>query len=290
MLIAEQGSPQWFAARKGRVTGSNVGAILGCSPFRTRDEVMRDMVRDFFGAETEFTGNVATQWGNVNEETARGEFEMITGHTVKLTGFHPFEDWLGASPDGLIGDCSIVEFKCPFGIRKDKAPVFKTVEEQPHYYAQMQIELLCTGRDRCFFFQWTPHGHHLFVVPKSDKWLVQHMPILQKFYNEFLEEIKAPQVHLEPKRAEIDTPRALQMISEYDDLVEAIERADERKKELLAKIVEVAGGKNAVFGGRNLTLVQRDGSISYAKAVKELMPNVSLEKWRGKPTSYWMLK
>ena len=93
MLIAEQGSPQWFAARKGRVTGSNVGAILGCSPFRTRDEVMRDMVRDFFGAETEFTGNVATQWGNVNEETARGEFEMITGisqrgeRLLRLRGF-----------------------------------------------------------------------------------------------------------------------------------------------------------------------------------------------------------
>ncbi|MNY55396.1 hypothetical protein D3C86_1913700 [compost metagenome] len=41
--------------------------------------------------------------------------------------------------------------------------------------------------------------------------------------------------------------------------------------------------------GRNLTRVTRSGSVSYAKAIKELAPDADLSKWTGKPTSYWKL-
>ena len=80
------------------------------------------------------------------------------------------------------------------------------------------------------------------------------------------------------------------MGAEWDELTEASERAEERKKDLLAQMVQAAGNRNAVFAGRNLTLTKRQGSIAYAKAIKELMPNADLEKWRGKPTEYWGLK
>ena len=50
----EQRSTEWFAARKGRVTGSSVGAILGLSPFMSPDDVMRRMVRERNGAASEF--------------------------------------------------------------------------------------------------------------------------------------------------------------------------------------------------------------------------------------------
>jgi hypothetical protein len=91
-------------------------------------------------------------------------------------------------------------------------------------------------------------------------------------------------------RPVIDTPRALQMVAEYNDLEDAIAQAKERKDEIMESIVEMCGGRNAVFGGKNLTKVEKSGAISYAKAIKELMPDADLEKWRGKPTSYWMLK
>jgi hypothetical protein len=55
-------------------------------------------------------------------------------------------------------------------------------------------------------------------------------------------------------------------------------------------MVKIAGGRNAVFAGRNLTLTKRVGSVAYAKAIKELMPDADLEKWRGKPIEFWGLK
>ena len=67
IMTEEQRSPAWFEKRKGRVTGSIVGAILGLSPYMTRADAMRSMVRAAIGAPSEFTGNVATEYGTMHE-------------------------------------------------------------------------------------------------------------------------------------------------------------------------------------------------------------------------------
>ena len=116
------------------------------------------------------------------------------------------------------------------------------------------------------------------------------VPQLRDFYEEYLTAIERPDDYLEEKRMVIDTPRAMQMVAEYDDLLTAIEKAEERKKELLQAMVDMAKGKNAVFAGRKLTKTERQGSISYAQAIKVLAPGANLEPWRGKPSSFWSLK
>jgi len=49
----------------------------------------------------------------------------------------------------------------------------------------------------------------------------------------------------------------------------------------------LAGEKNAEICGKKLTLVDRVGSVSYAKLVKEKMPDVDLEPYRGKGSQHW---
>jgi len=289
----EQRSQEWFDARKGRITGSMVGAILGLDPNCTRDEAMRRMVRAYHGAPSEFKGNIATQWGITHEDEAREAFQHDLGHLVKPASFvvHPDLPWIGASPDGLIGDGALIEIKCPFGLRNTEAPVlFKSVEEQPHYHAQMQVQMFVTGKPHCFFWQWTPHDSKIDYVYYDRSWIEKNLPKLKAFYQEFLVECDEPDAYLEDKRATVDTPRALQMVAEYNDLQDAIARAEDRKKELLESIVEMCGGENAVFGGKKLIKVEKAGAISYAKAIKELAPNANLEPWRGKPSMYWTLK
>jgi len=282
----KQRTDEWLSARKGRVTASMVGAILGHSPNLTRAGAMRRMVRDAHGAEPEFTGNVATQYGTFNEDGAISEYEMETGNNVEKVGFIPKEDWAGCSPDGLIGEDGGLEAKCPFGKRGggDLLPL----AEQPHYYDQVQFSLWVTGRKFWHFYQWSPHQTKLECVLPDQAWRDENLPKLRQFYAEFLAEDIAP--HLEAKRVEIDTLVAARIVAEWDQLTEAIENAEARKKELLAEIVRQSGERDAVYAGRNLTKVNRAGSISYAKAVAELLPGADLEKWRGKPSSYWVLK
>lgn len=282
----EQRSEEWFEARKKRVTGSNVGAVLGLDPYREPDDVMRAMVREAHGAESEFTGNVATEWGAFHEHGAQTEFTIETGLDVETCGFFPHLDWLGASPDGLVGDDAVIEIKCPFRLRDGGE--HKSIAEQPHYYAQMQIEMFCAERSKAYFWQWAPHANKLEVVERDEWWLDEHIPRLFEFYERFLTEMDNPD-HLQPKRKEISTNRAMHLVAEYDELAEAIEQAKAKQKEVLDELVGIAGDKNAQIGDKKLTKVKRSGSISYAKAIKELAPDADLEKWRGKETEYWKL-
>lgn len=285
----QQRSPEWFATRRGRITASSVGAILGLAPYATRADVMRRMVREHHGADSEFSGNIATEYGEFNEPGALLDFRIETGLDVKPIGFITFEDWAGASPDGLIGQHDLLEIKCPFGKRKDAEPEFKTLEQQPHYYAQVQFQLLVTGRKQCHFFQWAPKGTRHEIVPVDRIWLDTNLPKLRQFYAEYLAAIETPEEYLAPKRVIIDTPQAAMMLREWDELNEALDRATERKKALLEEFATLAGQSNAEINGRKLTRVQKDGAISYAKAIKDLLPKADLEPYRGKPSAFWKL-
>ena len=283
-----QRSPEWFQARVGRVTGSSVGAILGLSPYQTRADVLRAMVRAYHGAPSEFTGNVATAWGTAMEPQARADYEMDTTQGVKEAGFVTFEDWLGASPDGYIGRNGLVEFKCPYGIRNESPTKFKTLHDQPHYNAQIQVQLFVTNRQWCHFYQWTPYGSDFLVCRRDNDWLATNIPALRQFHAEYLSELDNED-HLAPLRVTVDTPEAHKLVAEYDQLAEAIGLAEERKKEVLGMLVGLAGDRNAEVAGRKLTKVEKAGAVSYAKAIKALLPKADLEPYRGAASSFWKL-
>lgn len=287
----EQRTPEWHEARKGRITASAVGAILGNSPNGDRASVMRRMVRDWHGADSEFNGNVATEYGTYHEDGALVEYQMETGNTVTPEGFVTKEDWAGCSPDGLIGLTGGLEIKCPFGKRKmTAADAFKTLDEQPHYRDQIQFSLWVCERAWWDFFQWSSTKTELVRVDPCSKWRSKNLPILRQFYAEYLHERESEYAsHLEPLRQIIDTPEARRLMSEYDDLLDARDRAEERRKEVQEKIVALAGGRNASVAGRNVTKVEKAGSVSYAKAIKELLPDADLEPYRGKASSHWRI-
>jgi len=289
--MIEQRTLEWHEQRIGRVTGSMVGAILGLSPYMTRADAMRSMVRAAIGAPSEFTGNVATEYGTMNEAGALIEFQMETELQVNPAPFVMYDDWLGASPDGFCSDGGLVEVKCPYGLRNDKSPIFKAPHEQPHYVAQMQVQMFVTGRPRCHFWQWSRHGTSLHRVEYDRDWIDENLPRLRQFHAEYLDEVaNNADEHRAPKRVEIDTPEARKMVAEWDELNEQLDRLAERKKDLLADMVKVAGERNALLSGRKLTMTKRDGAISYAKAIKALCPNADLEPYRGKASEFWQVR
>lgn len=286
--MTEQRTEEWYAARKGRLTGSMAGAALGLAPYQSQDDCLRALVRDMHGMSSEFHGNIATEYGTNMEPQARSAYELLTGNTVQDAPFVRFEDWSGASPDGYVGDDGLVEIKCPFGLRKDPEPVFKSIDDQPHYYAQMQVQMFVTGREWCHFYQWSQHGDRLERVEYSGAWINENLPRLKAFW--WKAKQADPADFEGPKRKVIDTPESERLIAEYDELQEAIDNAQDRKKDIIARMVEMSGGKDAVVSGRNLTLVKRKGAVSYAKALKAYAPDADLEPFRGKDSESWVVK
>ena len=288
----EQRSEEWFKARKGRVTASSVGAILGNSPNGDRDSVMRRMVRDWHGAPSEFTGNIATEYGVRNEAGALVEYRMETGCDVKTVGFLTRGERAGCSPDGLVGLTGGVEIKCPFSKRAmTPDEEFTPIADQPHYHDQVQFSLWVTGRAWWDFVQWAPGGFmNIERVEPCSKWRAKCLPKLEAFWHDYLHERENnADAHLEPKRVTVDTMEARRLLEEYDDLSEAMDRAKERRGEVMEALTALANGKDALICGRKLTCVEKAGSISYAKAIKDIAPDADLEPYRGKPSSYWRL-
>lgn len=290
----DQGTPEWHAQRHGRITGSRVGAILGLSPWQKPADILREMVREYHGAESEFTGNPATDHGKMHEQRAMLCFMRETGLSIEKTGFHPYGDRMGASPDGLTSDGGVLELKVPYGLRNGGE--FKPLSEQPHYEAQVQMEMLATGRTHAWFAQYiAPKGDPLApdYVPESisiervefdPQWIDRNLPAISAFYELYLSELDNPE-HLEPLRVQVDTPEAGILLAELDAIRERKKADDAREKEILAELVKMAGEKNALIHGRPLTLVERVGNVQYSK-IPELK-GVDLDQYRGKPSSYW---
>jgi putative phage-type endonuclease len=286
--MEQQRTEAWHKKRTGRVTGSNVGAILGLSPFMKREDVMRNMVRQYHGYPSEFTGNVATNYGNYNEPNALTDYELKFDTKVELTGFHTYEEWLGASPDGFINNDGLIEVKCPYGQRDKNPPEFKSIDYQTHYWLQIQIQLFVTGRQWCHFYQWSAHGYMLETVQFNQLAIEEYLPKLKDFYNEYLVEREFPQAqkYLDEKRQQV---RCEGQVDRYLMIAEQIKELEAEKKRLLDEIVKLADGKDSEINGHKLTKVTKAGSISYAKAVKELLPEADLSEYTGDPVSYWRL-
>ena len=280
----EQRSKEWFEARKGRITGSAIGAILGLSPFSTPSDVMRRMVRDAYNQESEFKGNIATEHGVKNETNALSDFAMQYDNYEECGFFvHPDFEWLGASPDGLVGTDGMVEIKCPYGLRHAVSESeFKPISDQMHYYAQMQYQMFCTGRKWCKFFQWSPYADKCEIVNFDPVFIEDTLPQLKAFYDIYLENIK-------PDNAW----RFLDggsLVQRYKMAKAALDAAQAELEEAKQALIDATDGKGGKIGDLNVTLAKRQGSIAYAKAVKDLLPDADLDAYRGKDTEYWVIK
>ena len=247
-----QRTPEWFKQRKGRITGSVVGAALGVNPYMTPDALIRRLVRLWHGAESEFNGNIATEYGTLHEPIAIMDYINKTGCVIDEVGFivHPEHEWLGASPDGIATNLNdqkyILEVKCPFGLRNDLLPEFKSLEQQPHYYAQVQIEMACTGTRKAHFYQWNRHVDSVEMVFFDNSWFNDALPKLRAFYELYLSELNNP-AHLESLTPEIVDDNALALLAEYDQIAEFIENAQARKVEIIESLAKIANNKNCLL-------------------------------------------
>ena len=278
-----QGSQAWFDARKGMLTGSRVGAILGLNPYSKPDDVLREMIREAHGAEREFVGNIATDWGNKHENTALAEYENATASMVISTGFYAHTDyvWLGASPDGIIGE-GLIEVKCPFSQK------IKTLAEQPHYAAQVQLQLEVTDKSWCDFVTWTPDQLVIERVKRDANWLTDNFDTLSRFHDRYLSELDN-QIHLEPLVLYREDNEWCQAEADYISAKNAVDDAQVALAYEKGRLLEMTDKKTR---GPHLMAypVVKSGSVSYSKVVKELLPDADLERFKGNPSTSWTIK
>lgn len=156
-----QGSPEWLAARAGKVTASRIADVL--AKIKTGEAASRRDYRAQLVAEI-LTGipqedtyiNAEMQWGLDQEPFARGAYEVANGVLVDQVGLvvHPMIERAAASPDGVVGKEGLVEIKCP----KTATHLLYLLDGvvPSKYQPQMLWQMACSGAKWCDFVSFDP--------------------------------------------------------------------------------------------------------------------------------------
>lgn len=158
-----QRSEEWNAARSGKFTATDFGKLMPTPKQGPEDFNAAQMAIIYRVAAERLTGlKKGSDWGSApkdfgveTEDEARISFILETGLDVQEVGFVEYSEWVGCSPDGLIGDDEGLEIKCP---NSDTHLRYLNRPEDllDDYRYQCVGGILCTGRKRWHLYSYDP--------------------------------------------------------------------------------------------------------------------------------------
>jgi len=174
----EQRSPEWFAARCGIPTASRFGDLLTPKTMKlsaSSTPYLYELLAEWLtGKPKPQFQNDAMMHGTLTEPEAREYYEMRTGRKVEEIGFAVHDSLqFGASPDGMVGEDGQIEIKCPY--QNGHMEVLLTGEVPAKYRAQVQGQLLVTGRAWCDFISYHPEMPGEIIRVERDEALIAAM-------------------------------------------------------------------------------------------------------------------
>ena len=175
----EQHSEEWFLARRGKITASQVANIIGKGRgtefSKTGMTYIEDCASELFVPRDIWTSYLdefnkpsrAKQRGTENEDNARQAYikaMCMEPEQMKQVGFIPWpEDKLvGGSPDGCVPDENVViEIKCPYTLRAHMEHLAYRCpddlkKDNPGYYWQCIMNMMLTDAGACDFISYHP--------------------------------------------------------------------------------------------------------------------------------------
>ena len=165
----------WKQQRYGKFTASEIVKILGVRGLGEtgKNYAIDKAIEALYGEFEENYISYDMQNGIDTEPLAFAKFkELKSLEFLEVTncGFFDNCEHSGASPDGLVSDDAILEIKCP-----KSSTFFKLVatnEIDAKYYAQMQMQMMSTNRNKAYFFNYLIHEgteyYHEIIVERDE--------------------------------------------------------------------------------------------------------------------------
>lgn len=200
----KQGTEEWKLARCGLMTASRISDIMAKTKSghaASRKNYLAELlVERLTGEPTDGFTSTAMQWGTDHEAEARAVYEFETGSLVEEVGFlvHPNLPYAGASPDGLVGDNGMAEFKCPNTATHIETLLSRAVPK--NHFTQMQWQMECSKRKWCDYVSYDPRmkdADLVLFIQRVDfdadfiAMALSEVEAAEKDLNEMIEKIRA---------------------------------------------------------------------------------------------------
>lgn len=264
-LCLKQGSAEWLALRKTKITSSDAAIIMEVNPWKTPYQLFLEKL-DLSLPDEE---NDAMRWGKLKEEEARQCLEKKTElFFFPEVVFHSEHDFMMASLDGITFDKKIIcELKCPRSYKPDLPN---------YYYAQIQHHLACSSAKCCYYFPYYKgDGEYIEVYPNKD-YIDALIQKEQEFYQCLINRTPPP---LTDRDYTLRLDDSWKIIAEkWMQLSVKIGQLEIEEKELRKQLIEMAGNQNAMGAGIKLAKIIRRGSVCY-ESIPELK-GVDLNPYR----------
>lgn len=164
----EQRSDEWFAIKKGKASASRAQAI-GNGGKGLENYVIEIMAEYYSIAERENYINEHMQRGIELESIAKQVYELEHDCEVREIGFAEYNEYIGCSPDGLVGKDGMIEIKCPC----DRIYLGILINEKidSGYVWQCQMNMLILKRKWCDLIFYNPNFKKSMYIKrlKADK-------------------------------------------------------------------------------------------------------------------------
>jgi len=197
----QHGTPEWHAARKGKVTGSTAAAILAPGQSGVRGTPLSEwhrITQELAGEEPEAVdlpedddADAGLQdilaWGSNSEQfhaeqLRRQGWQVTLNHDLYVDADRP---WLAGTPDGTCwgedGSASVLEMKAPvhnFSAWRDEAPLGARIQ------ASIYMHLLDT--DSAVVSALIPPKPRWHMVLRNDEWESWALAKLDEFWNDHI--------------------------------------------------------------------------------------------------------
>lgn len=181
--MIDQRSEGWRAARAGKITASCFADAIAMNKKQpgkstaTRDTYMRTLVAEILsGRPKHEISSKSMAWGTEAEDFARKAYEIETGLVVVESEFltHHQYPFIGASPDGLVGDSGGLEMKSP---HDEQVHIGTWLYGMPEdHIPQVQGNMMVTGRlwwDFCSYDPRQAEPYRLYVqrIKRDDEYI-----------------------------------------------------------------------------------------------------------------------
>lgn len=201
--ILQRDSSEWLEIRKNLITASNFGPIC-------KRQVLKDtapLVKNILYKTN--LGRVASiAYGIENEQQALHKIQQQENVSIEPCGLFIDKDFpfIGATPDGLIGNDILVEVKCPFSaskvgmkkaIEENKIQILKfnkktrttTINKNSNWFYQIQGQLHVAKRRQYLLGIWAGEKEpvHIEMIEKDDVfWKSKMESKIIRFYHKCL--------------------------------------------------------------------------------------------------------
>ena len=157
MEQVEQRSEEWRKQRHGKFSASEIHKLMGVRGLGEtgKSYAIEKAIEELYGEVDENFVSYDMERGIELEPLAFNKFsDLMDLEFIKVEncGFFNLLNDAGASPDGLVCSNAVLEIKCP------KASTFfklvATNEVDQKYFYQMQMQMICTGKTKAYFFNY----------------------------------------------------------------------------------------------------------------------------------------